>query len=223
MNRVYLKYLISLQFLLSAGCGVIEANLDRSENNKNATPDGPEVITEPIDENPKLCLANIDFNKDGIVNYADLAILVAGIGKPISNLAYNADLNCDDKVDDLDQTIFQQAFGKTCSISADFNNDGYITASIDLFYLRQGLETQSGPGDLNCDGKVDDIDVKRFTQALSSGGMTSADLNNDGISDEADLELFLNLYNTKNRLSDVNRDGIVDYADYLAFQALMTI
>ena len=79
------------------------------------------------------------------------------------------------------------------------------------------------PGELNCDGVIDQLDLQIFlTELGSTNPVTGADLDCDGVVSGADLLTFLSLYGTTCCSGDMNYDGFVDDADLAILSTIPT-
>lgn len=130
----------------------------------------------------------------------------------------HGDMNCDDVVNLADHTPFLRAmldptayaaeFPYCSRTAADMNDDGAVDQDdYALFYtevFHNGVSPQPArPGDLNCDGYIDNMDIDAFLLALVDPtgyearfpecNVALADLDGDGNVTYFDTPLFLNL------------------------------
>ena len=159
------------------------------------------ALTLAVDSEP--CPFHGDMNCDGLVDGLDVAPFVLAIIDPA---AYAAGYNCD-------------------LIRGDMNDDGVV----DVGDLGPFLDTLLGTcgarkGDVNCDRVVDGLDIQFFVmvmlgQDLIPEHFEAADLDGNGMVDDGDLLLFIDLLIPGGGplKGDVNGDGVIDGLDIQFF------
>ena len=169
-----------------------------------------------------------DLNLDGVVDFRDLTQLLGSYNASESNLESGkgiliADLNLDCAVDLEDLSLLVEAFGED---PYDLTGD-QIVNRLDIAVLisqwgagvrREGLRLS----DFNLDGRVNMYDL---TQILGSWSTARGDLDNDELTDHADLKLHLAHWDTHLIESfenfDVNKDRQINEFDlYIVLSAV---
>lgn len=184
-----------------------------------------------------------DSDGDGVDDVHDNCTAVANPGQIDSNYdgygnACDADIWNDGTVDDVDFEIFSKYYGTTYP-HADLNGDGAVGGS-DYLVLASQYGGPPGPSGLSCagtipcadtsvdgdsdaDGVADSVD-NCVDQANASqvdsdgdgfGNRCDPDLDNDGVVDDVDFEIFSNCYGTTEPVCDFNGDGAAGGSDYL--------
>jgi len=167
-----------------------------------------------------------DINADGAIDAGDISQFLSDYTRAGgTGCAGSGDFNLDGAVNCADVCLFGRAFAAG-DFAADVNCDGQVDLD-DLLAFQRAYALAGGPacprdGDFNLDGSVDCGDVCDFSHALMSGNLR-ADYNCDGISDDQDLALFIDAYQSQGgpvcpRDGDFNLDRQVNCADQCAFQ-----
>jgi hypothetical protein len=128
---------------------------------------------------PSGCPCDADLNYDGMVSEADITLMercLEGEPPPGGTLE-DCDVNCDGVINNCDMEAVRCQFEglpgccEPCDI--DVNNDGFVDAQ-DLVLLRECFEPPPGGPpdycDVNCDGTIDDCDLKAVECRLDGGG-----------------------------------------------------
>lgn len=115
-----------------------------------------------------------DVNNDGIVDDADLTLVIQGMGQKVAT----ADVTGDGVVDDKDSEVVLNNFGEQITRADNSRDDGGVSKLT---------------GDLSGDGVVDDADLTIAIIAARNRDL-SGDVNGDGRLDQSDLQMLLDHY-----------------------------
>lgn len=202
-------------------------------------PGGPTVIVRAGAADAAACVLPYVLYND---RWFDSCLSDGQIAAAMSDLGDDAgapgDANCDGRVDSddvdplalavIDPAAYHAQYPACPFGNTDVNHDG-VTDAADLSALQALLVSPPiVPGDMNCDGRVDEGDVDPFMLALQSETAYSAafptcrwlnaDCNQDGVVDADDLTPFnILVYGLPPQKGDLNCDGHVDFADIDAF------
>jgi hypothetical protein len=167
-----------------------------------------------------------DFDADGIADLNDNCVVISNPDqRDADNDGYgsicDADLNNDRIVNTADLAMLQQAFGSN-EATADLNGDGVVNVP-DLAILKSQFFGAPGPSQPDSDGdgipdRSDNCTLvansdQRDTDNDGFGNICDPDLNNDLITNAADLALFKQVFGTSDDNADFDGDGIVNASD----------
>lgn len=150
-----------------------------------------------------------DFNSDGIVNSEDLALFSGFIGLP-PGPSQIGDLDRDGTLDPLDN----------CRLVVNTNQ-----ADFDINGVGDVCDDQDG--DTIFDATDNCLFVRNIEQTDGDndgyGNICDGDLNNDGVVDNQDKNLLVNLIGTSDPNADINGDGFIDTSDQVLIEALIDL
>ena len=150
---------------------------------------------------------------DGIVDAQDIDYVCANFGAwadltQAVNIDLSADMNGDLVVDfndvvDIVENVLDTNIG-------DINFDGAVDAA-DLAIATANIGgTGYAQGDVNCDGTIDQADL----DIISGTTSCPADLDNNGLLNFFDINIFLTAYNTGNlAVADLDNNGLLNFFD----------
>ncbi|MFG0304986.1 MAG: phosphodiester glycosidase family protein [Phycisphaerales bacterium JB040] len=162
-----------------------------------------------------------DFNSDGEVDARDWDAFYGaypGVSVDVSGSTFGLDINNDLVIDADDEHRFLQQFK-----AFRFGRDAYVDAK-DREALLNARTTSPQPTtgrlhlyDLNGDGSVNCLDEARLRSLSDAPLPPSADVNGDGIKDNADIGTFIFYFLAGGLPADFTVDGVLDYGDIGAF------
>lgn len=178
-----------------------------------------------------------DFNNNGIVDSSDEDYFLHMLNDPFS-IFWEADLNLDGSVDSEDYVIFSGFVGFPPGPSqiGDLDRDGTFDSADNCPFVANINQSDfdiNGIGDA-CDdqdgdtvfdatdncllvGNIDQLDGDND----GYGNICDGDLNNDGLVDEQDKNLLINLIGTSDSNADINGDGYIDVSDQTLLVSLI--
>ena len=167
-----------------------------------------------------------DYNNNGIIDNNDLYELEEYLNTEINKTKTLGDINFDNVVDSNDVILLNKYVLKQISLTkeqlnyADINDDGVVDEK-DADDLAKTISDYYQVGDINLDGKVNELDVT-LLQNMFNGVVVATkaqlnlcDINKDGAIDNNDVvELRKKVSkDTKYKKGDVNLDGELTSAD----------
>ena len=143
------------------------------------------------------------------------------------------DINLDGTIDSQDLDLLYKYLNKQANLNtvqvnvADYNASGMVDVN-DLYELEEYLNTEISRvktlGDINLDNAVDSNDVILLNKYvlkkinLTKEQLNYADMNNDGVVNEQDLDLLAKTISDYYQIGDINLDGKVNDLDVTLLQ-----